>query len=81
LLGLDAPTRNELSGPGGGPIATANMPLDHATQEALLRRHFERMKEDEAEAQQAPAHDSQLTATPDPSPKPQNPNTIVELSE
>lgn len=64
LLGLDAPTRSELSGPGGGPIPTANVPLDHATQEALLRRHFERMKEDEAEAQQATANDSQSTATP-----------------
>jgi hypothetical protein len=42
LLGLDAPTRNELSGPGGGPIPVANVPLTDDDQEAILQRHFNR---------------------------------------
>lgn len=44
LLGLDAPSKQEISGPGGSPIITAQLDLSDEAQEAILRRHFERSK-------------------------------------
>lgn len=48
LLGLEAPSKHEHGGPGGGPIpiANANVPLSEEEQNALLQRHFLRMQED-----------------------------------
>lgn len=49
LLGLDAPVKQELSGPDGGPIPLGSaQPIDEAGCDALLDRHFQRMKEEEA---------------------------------
>ena len=43
LLGLDAPAKNELSGPAGGPVQV-NRPLSDEEAHRILRRHYERMK-------------------------------------
>lgn len=42
LLGLYAPVKQEHSGPNGGPIPVG--PLTEENQQAILIRHFERMK-------------------------------------
>jgi hypothetical protein len=42
LLGLYAPVKQEHSGPNGGPIPVG--PLTEENQQAVLMRHFERMK-------------------------------------
>lgn len=55
LLGLDAPARHELSGPGGAPIATVNasVPVTEEHADALLERHFQRMLEEREERAEA----------------------------
>ena len=63
LLGLDAPVKQEHSGPDGGPIPLgAAQPLNEDDCDAILDRHFQRMKEEEARAGTPPT-----TAAPNPS--------------
>ena len=45
LLGLDAPTRAELSGPAGGPIVTQEKPISVEEEIEIARRHFARESE------------------------------------
>ena len=68
LLGLDAPTKSELTGAGGGPIFTASVALDDASQEALLRRHFERQQEEDEAERVKNANDDTKKPTSAPSP-------------
>jgi len=67
LLGLAAPTKTELTGADGGPLVTANIALNDEDQDAILRRHYERMIEDEqAEKQNDKDRPAEATSTPDP---------------
>jgi hypothetical protein len=70
LLGLDAPSKHEHGGPDGGPIpiANANVPLNEADQQAILRRHFLRMQEDgelPTDDDASPDGDAQASDAPD----------------
>jgi hypothetical protein len=70
LLGLNAPVKNEHSGPEGSPIPIANVALSDEDQDALLRRHYERMIEEEAEVKAKAANANNDEAKPSSTPPP-----------
>lgn len=66
ILGIDAATKLEHSGPDGGPIVQANVSVTDEDADALLERHFQRWAEDRATPPATDGSDADTSPAQDP---------------